>query len=66
MTELVTKVVVVGDTGDELVVNADGSVDSGTGSSPTAGGTPGVRKVIVVGATGNELAVNSDGSVNAA
>jgi hypothetical protein len=63
MTMFVKKVQIVGEGGDVLLVNADGSIDSGTGASPTPGNTYD-KKVIVVGASGYELVVNPDGSVN--
>ena len=60
----VKKVQIGGEGGDTLVVNADGSINANTGSSPSADDTYD-KKVIVVGPTGNVLAVNADGSVNA-
>lgn len=63
-TEFAEKRSVVGPDGAELVVNEDGSINSGAVGNPGSG-SEFAPKRIVVGANGAELVVNADGSINA-
>lgn len=62
-TEFAGKVQVVGPDGEGMVVNADGTINSGS-SGPGGSGTEFAKKVQVVGPDGVALVVNADGTIN--